>query len=242
MLEQYIELGQRIEIQPVSRHIKEEDPMNVKRYSSKVYDIVSDEKIEILMPFEQSKLVLLPVGEAYTLFFYTRQGLYECTTRIVDRYKSNNAYILVMELTTNLKKYQRREFYRFSCAIGVDTRIVTDEELDEAGDQIEDLNHKQVTLNRGMISDISGGGLRFTGNFKYDKNSLVYCRFRLDVKGNPKEYEIIGMILDVNKIEKRPGNFEHRIQYMYIDKKTREEIIQYIFEEERKNRKKENGL
>ena len=130
MLEQYIELGQRIEIQPVSRHIKEEDPMNVKRYSSKVYDIVSDEKIEILMPFEQSKLVLLPVGEAYTLFFYTRQGLYECTTRIVDRYKSNNAYILVMELTTNLKKYQRREFYRFSCAIGVDTRIVTDEELD----------------------------------------------------------------------------------------------------------------
>ena len=93
-----------------------------------------------------------------------------------------------------------------------------------------------------MISDISGGGLRFTGNFKYDKNSLVYCRFRLDVKGNPKEYEIIGMILDVNKIEKRPGNFEHRIQYMYIDKKTREEIIQYIFEEERKNRKKENGL
>ena len=78
MLDQYIELGQRVEIQPISRHMNEEDFMNVKRYSSKVYDIVSDERLEILMPYEQSKLVLLPVGEAYTLFFYTHQGLYEC--------------------------------------------------------------------------------------------------------------------------------------------------------------------
>ena len=57
-------------------------------------------------------------------------------------------------------------------------------------------------------------------------------------KNGKKTYEIVGRVLDVRKVEKRPGNYEHRIQYMNIPKEVREEIIRYIFEEERKNQKK----
>lgn len=237
MLNDYIQLGQRVELQPVTRVKLNEDVTKNKIYSSKVYDILSDERLEILMPFEQSKLILLPVDAEYEMFFYADNSLYECVARIIDRYKSNNVYILVMELTTNLRKYQRREFYRFSCALDMDTRVLADEEI-EAAEQHQKYLVPGLPLKRSIVVDISGGGLRFVSEFEYEKGSLVYCHYNLWQKNGNKSYEIVGRVLDVKPVEKRPGSFEHRVQYLNIDKETREEIIQYIFEEERKNRKK----
>ena len=39
-------------------------------------------------------------------------------------------------------------------------------------------------------------------------------------------------------LDNRPGTYEHRVQYYDIDPVEREEIIKYIFEEERKSRQK----
>ena len=47
-------------------------------------------------------------------------------------------------------------------------------------------------------------------------------------------------VLRVQELENRPGLYEHRIQYAYIDESSREDIIHFIFEEERKIRKKQN--
>ncbi len=236
MLNEYIRLGQRVEIQAVTRVKLNEENTIVKTYSSKVYDILSDEKLEILMPVEQSKLVLLSVDTEYKMFFYGERGLYECVARIVDRYKSNNVYILVMELTTNLRKYQRREFYRYTCALEMETRVLAEEEI-EAVENKEEYVVPGIVFQKSILVDISGGGLRFVTSCKYEKENLILCKFSLWQKNGVKEYEILGRILDVKKVEKRPGMYEHRIQYINIPKDVREEIIRYIFEEERKNQK-----
>ena len=44
------------------------------------------------------------------------------------------------------------------------------------------------------------------------------------------------MILS-KEIEKRQNEYENRVKFIYIDNTTREEIIKYIFDEDRKNRK-----
>ncbi len=41
-------------------------------------------------------------------------------------------------------------------------------------------------------------------------------------------------MLDVKEVENRPGTFEHRVQYINMDTEEREEIIKYIFDEERR--------
>lgn len=243
MLSEYVHLGQRIELQAVSRVKAKEGVPAPRTYASKVYDILSDERMEITMPQEQGKLVLLPVDAEYEMFFYGEHGLYECMARIVDRYKSNNVYILVMEMTTNLKKYQRREFYRHTCAMDIETRLI-EQEQDELPDELpdeqpdeQDKQDEQAVYDKSILVDISGGGLRFVALQKYEMGSIVRCRLKLWHKGALKEYEINGWILDVKKVEKRVGYYEHRLQYVDIPQKTREEIIQYIFEEERKNQK-----
>lgn len=237
MLKDYIQPGQRIELHPVTRVKLKEDTTANKVYVSKVYDILTDERLEILMPFEQTKLILLPVDAEYEMYFYADNSVYECVARIVDRYKSNNVYILEMELTTNLRKYQRREFYRFSCALDMETRALAAEEI-EAAKQNQKYLVPGLQLRKSILVNLSGGGLRFVSDFEYEKGSLVYCHYNLWQKSGNKSYEIVGKVLDVKKLEKRPGSFEYRVQYLNIDKETREEIIQYIFEEERKNRKK----
>ena len=94
-------------------------------------------------------------------------------------------------------------------------------------------------LQRSVVVDISGGGLRFVANFRYDEGSTIYCAYKLPNSANDKEYEMLCNVLKVQELESRPGLFEHRIQYINIDEDSREDIIHFIFEEERKIRKKQ---
>ena len=91
-----------------------------------------------------------------------------------------------------------------------------------------------MPLKNSIIADISGGGLRFVADYAYDKESLIMCRYRLQVDKEEKEYNLVGKVLDVKEVENRPGTFEHRVQYINMDTEEREEIIKYIFDEERR--------
>lgn len=240
MLSKFVSIGGRIEMQPVEQRYDESaDGAGRKLYISQVYEILSEDTMEILMPMEQTKLILLPVDSEYDLIIYGESGLYQCFARVIDRYKSNNVYILVMELTSNLRKYQRREYYRFSCALEMCARNLQEEELQAVENNLPYALTPGLPLKQSIIVDISGGGLRFLSTQRYEPDSLLYINYYLLKKGVKKMYEIIGRVLSVKEVENRQGTYEHRVQYYDMDKRTREEIIKYIFEEERKHRRKE---
>lgn len=242
MLEQYVFLGQKVELETVTRIIADGEPQQIRKvYSSKIFDIQTPERLEILMPYEQRKLVLLPVDTEYTMYFYVENAIMECAARIVDRYKTSNTYILVVELLTPLRKYQRREYYRYSCALPIEIRELSEQEHSLLDTPVMSFN-SELPVEKGVIVDISGGGLRFLCAKKYAAGSLLYCKYSLADGEEAKEYEIVGKILHAMPVEKRPGYFEHRIQYHNMDNRKREDIIRFIFEQERKNRKKEKGL
>ncbi len=240
MLTKYVMPGEKIELQTVERSILGA-ASDKKAYTSRVYDVISDEQIEILMPMEKTKLILLPVDGEYDVCFYTRHGLYQCYVRIVDRYKSDNNFILLCEPTTNLRKHQRREYYRFSCMLNMNSRELVEEEL-EAVEKNEHYFQPGLPLRKSVIVDISGGGIRFVSDYRYEKDTIIYLTYKLQINGKEKEYEIAGKILAAKAIENRVGEFEHRLQYLNMDSSDREEIIRYIFEEERKNRQRKNGM
>ena len=243
MLSKYVIPGNKVELQAV-KHLKmnRADALEERKvYSTKVYDIVSDERLEILMPMEKTKLILLPVDGEYELCFYTDQGLYQCIAKVVDRYRDNNVYVLALDLTSNLRKYQRREYYRFSCALEMDSRELLKEEIENINESGTVLQ-PELPLKRSVVVDISGGGLRFVSNHEYVQGSLILCNYGLLIDGNQKEYSLIGKVLSVAELENKPGMYEHRVQYVNMDVDEREEIIRYIFNEERKNRHKEKGM
>ncbi|MBP5151911.1 MAG: flagellar brake protein [Lachnospiraceae bacterium] len=233
MLSKLVKAGDKVDLQSVD-HLFADG--KVKKYNTRVYDILSDDKLEIVMPMEKSKLILLPIDGEYDMVFYSDQGLYQCYARIYDRYKSNNVYVLAFELTSNLRKHQRREYYRFDCMIELRARELKQEET-MAVEQGKNLIVPGLPLRRGIASDLSGGGMRFITDIAYEEGSYIYTTFNLTTEGITREYEIISKVLTVREVANRPGEYEHRIQFANLDRDTREDIIKYIFEEERRLRR-----
>lgn len=237
MFSKFVSIGDRVELQAITREGEDQDNI-VKIYHSEVQDILSEDSIEIKMPMEKSKLILLPVDSEFDLIFYTSSGLFQCLARIIDRYRSNNVYLLLLELTSNLRKYQRREFYRLRCALEMHTRSLQENEVRTIESKQPYALAKGLPLKQSVVVDISGGGLRFLSTERYEKGSLLYCCYHLMNGGEHKKYEIICKVLGTVELDNRPGTYEHRVQYYDMDPEVREEIIKYIFEEERKSRQK----
>lgn len=239
MLSKFITEGDKIELRTLGRMKGDSQDSPQKVYNSMVHNILSEDTLEITMPMEQTKLILLPVDSEFDLVFYGNGSLYQCFARIIDRYKSDNVYLLVVELTSNLRKYQRREYYRFSCVLEMCARNLEKEEVVAIEQRMPYELTPGLPLKQSVIVDISGGGLRFISSQRYEPGSLLYCSYNLYKDEERRKCEVIGKVLAVREIEDRRGTFEHRVQYYDINAADREEIIKYIFEEERKSRRKE---
>lgn len=248
MLSDMIVAGQIVEIQAVNPDTEEESENGIERvninevkksYRTKVFDILAEDQLEIMMPIEKGKVILLPVDGQFDLCFYTEKGLYQCYARVLDRYKSNNIYIVVMELTSNLRKRQRREYFRLDCALEMEFRALERAEI-TAAEQGRFYLSKGLPLRQGVVADISGGGVRFIAGCSFEEGTLIYCTYTLQAKGEEKQYHLIGKVLLSRELNDRPGEYENRVQYVNMDVDEREEIIKYIFEEERRQRHKKN--
>lgn len=227
--------GEKVEIQAADRAILGSAAGKKITYMTKVYDIIDDETLEILMPMEGSKLILLPVDGEYMFCFYTQKGLYQTFVRIADRYKSNSIYILLAKMTTKLEKYQRREYYRYATLLPLKARELMDEE-------IKLLSEDHFRLQQGLIMkkctiiDISGGGLKFSAPVQFPVGNQIAIAFELTSNGKEKSYELVGEVLDSQQKDDTKEEYIHRLRFSNILSAERESIIRYIFEEERKKR------
>lgn len=240
MISKYVQIGTRIEIESIKKTTDEYGEITRKSYRSELYDIESEDIIKIAMPMEQSKIVLLPVDAEYSLCFYTPNGLYQCLARVVERYKSNNLFVLSMELETDLQKYQRREYYRLSTVLDMKSLAIDPNEKAAGLEQVQFLG-TDLTFDNGTMVDISGGGARFISKVQYSEGSLIRFVFSLFVNGQVTEYKLVGKVLKSTPMENREDSFENRIQFVNMVNDDRESIIKYIFEEERKMRHRERG-
>ncbi|MDE7197673.1 MAG: flagellar brake protein [Lachnospiraceae bacterium] len=238
LLSKYVMPGGEVELKPIVRGREQADAGTRRTHRSQVLGVLTEDRVEISMPIEDGKLILLPVDGEYDMYFFGDNVVYQCNARVVDRYKYSGRYVLVMDLTSNLRNYQRREYYRFSCALEMDSRQLGEEEIAIASQ--EELL-PELPLKSSVIVDISGGGLRFVAYYAYEVNSLILCKYHLTVEGKEKEYRLVGKVLAVNELTHKPGVYDHRVQYVNVDPQDREEIIQYIFDEARKTHRKIEG-
>lgn len=241
MISKFLNVGDRVDIESIVPNSSSAVVKEKKSYRSQIFDIDSEDEIKIAMPMEQGKLILLSVDEEFSLCFYTPSGLYQCIGRVSDRYKTDNVYVLVMDLVTDLRKYQRREYYRLNCVLDMKSTMISEKDVTHFSEQVTFID-TDITFDNGVMVDISGGGARFISRVKYPKNSNIIFAFTLFVNGSLQEYKLLGRVLVSEEIENREGEYEHRIQFVNMMNDQRESIIKYIFEEERKIRRREKGI
>ena len=238
LLSKFISPGARIEMVPIERVIHDNGEER-KVYESKVVDVIGDDRLEIFMPIEQTKLVLLPVNGEYNIRFFTARGLFQCDAKVANRYKNGSLYLLEMKITSSLQKYQRREFYRFPCMLDMEVRELTADEKRDIDRESVFNAEDDLPGDKAVILDLSGGGLRFTSATPFEPRSIVVCNYTLRRENGNRRMCIAGELLSCKRLEKNPGQYEQRVRFIYITPREREDIIRYIFEEERKKRQKD---
>ncbi len=240
MIEKFISPGDKLELKSTVSVVLPDGTEGVKTYRTSVYDILSDGRLRLVMPMEKAKLVLLPVDGEYDVCFFSHGGMYRAGVRIAGRQKVNGIYVLVVELISNLHKYQRREYYRFNCVVEMLAREMTRQESDAYARGLTHLVPESDMI-RGVIVDISGGGTRFVSREKFNEDSIILMRFSLPIMEIDRPFLLAAKVIYSGGIENRTNEYENRVKFEFIDTATREEIIKYIFDEERKNRKNGKG-
>jgi c-di-GMP-binding flagellar brake protein YcgR len=238
-----IEPGMKVDIYPLLRDDEDENARyRGKVYKSQVLDLAENGNFVMSMPTDGGKMFLLPLDVRYDFVFYARKCLFRAEGVAVDRYKTENCYMAEIELKTRPEKFQRREYYRYPCLIDITYFTLTDEEVEwGTGEKIfvrlQRMGLAEEKEHFGRILDMSGGGIKIRSaeQIAPGQNILLWIFLKSDTLD--KEYHIVGNVVESVRSEDRTEmKFETRIRFLLDSDKTREEIIRYIFEEERKDR------
>lgn len=247
MLQDIVSISDKIEVSRLDhtgRQIK-----NATAYISQLLNIIDDEIIHIASPIVYSRLVLLEIGSNYLLNIYSNKGLYQCKCVVLNHLHENNTTIVEVQIISRIEKHQRRQYYRLDCLIDIYIRQITKEELllEQNGlmnNSNKDEIHKKLQAieeqwNMATITDISGGGLRIKSDKPLHKGDHIYLKFDLHKGNNMLNYSLKAIVISSFELNNRIRKYEHRVEFQNISRKEREEIIKYIFEQERRRRQKD---
>lgn len=220
MINSAVELGDKVEvIRKTGIKTKQQS------FFSKIQEIIPDDQIVITFPIESGKVIPLETDYEYYLCIYTSKGLYRCESVVTNRSKTNHMFLATLKIKTKMQKYQRRQYYRLDCVLSFHYK-----------------NEENEVWNQGVILDISGGGIRFTSNSQLVQQEQIVCHIQLNFEDEQKHLYVTGTIIDCNIIDFNANIYETRVSFDTISNEAREMVIRFIFEEERKRRKKEKGM
>ena len=240
-----IKPGDKIDIRLLQQVENEERTGDIiKVYKSQVLDINKRGNVEIAMPTEGSKLLLLPLNVRFEFVFYSGGFLYKSIGQVVERFKRDNIYTLEVELKTRLEKFQRREFYRYECSVDFKFFELTEKqaELETVEEIYAELreDHFLDKIKNGTIVDISGGGIRFNSDTELKSRDHILAVVHLANEKMNREFNLVGSVISCEKrTQVQEKKYVSRVKFMIKDDKIREDIIRYIFEEERLTRQKD---
>lgn len=243
-----IQIGDKLDLVQVEK----EEGEKKKQYTSQFLDFLEEDKAKIAMPMENLRIIPLTVGDKYSLSFHTASGLFQCDCEIVDRYKEGNVYILVIQFTSAVEKCQRRQFYRLESIIDSRYRVFSDEEerlllklknnefVSEAARTTYETALEKVQNNwqDATITNISGGGVRFNSKQEVPKEGKIYMKIPIQLNGEDLLMELKARIVATVPVFNRTGLYETRVEFIEIPIDDREDIVKYVFEQERRKIKK----
>ena len=89
----------------------------------------------------------------------------------------------------------------------------------------------------GINCGLSGGGCRFNTDEQLKTGDRIRIKFDFIIRNELRKMELEADIIVSEKLMDRQGVFENRAEFCNISNKDREDLIKYIFEQERRLRK-----
>ncbi len=237
-MQNIISIGDKLDMEQLFHGEPETDTQRRRVFNCRIMDMPAENVLRITMPLYEGRLVPLEVGAQYRISTYAQKGIYEGDFVVINRLKDGNLFLADMELQGSLKKVQRREYYRYGCRLEATYRLITSREAIEIAPEELELQE----WKKAVILDISGGGIRMVSEYKETTPVLIQMRFTLPIQDQMQEFLPYGNLLSSAQNENNPLIQEHHVMFAQLGDKEREQIIRYIFEDERRKILKNKGL
>ena len=211
-----------------------DDPLVENKYISSVENMVKD-RLYLEMPTVKGRYAPIHKDEKYDIYVFVQEKIFKTTVLIEGAKKEGNRITLITRMLIELKKYDRRAFFRISLQMSLmylilDDKMVTlfRQYLKEGKDIPADGYHT------GECIDLSAGGMKFLSTKKLKEKSIMCMRFVLD-QGKETEmvYTILAHVIDSKPHPNRPEVFIQRVAFEVQNPRTREKIVSYIFRQQR---------
>lgn len=246
-----VSIGDKVDI--IRQAYVRKDTGEVDTLSSKVIDIIDGVTFKLTMPMNKTITIPLEIGEESYMYFNTTYGILAARAVVSERFFEGSLAVMVIKLVTELKKTQRRQFYRLQCSIEARTHILTEEEkrglrdfIGESRLVIENKNRyiDMIAENSGtwedcIVIDLSGGGVKYLSDKEIPKHELVILAIKLKIGEDTKEYFLLMNIISAFRKTTESVKFEIRTKFVGLREAARDAIVRFVFEEERRNRRKE---
>jgi len=194
-----------------------------KTYVCQILDTDGEKKFTISGPIYKSTLIPLHINTEIEVTYYKEsRGRFLFNSTIIER-EDKGIYKIKVIRTGDIVKLQERSYFRLQAA----TKVLKKHKI------VNDRNIRDVEENC-TSEDISGGGLRLMCNYEHSIGELVKCFIEID---NSSIF-IEGEIIRVEKIDSPDYKFALGVKFLDIKNEDRDKIIRYIFEQQRRLRKK----
>lgn len=247
MITDILQIGNKIDITSLDKgDMRRAEDGKLPVMVSQLEEVEDSGELTILMPVYKGKIILLSIGTRYEMLFYTRRGLYRAVCQVIDRYKEDNMFMAKVVLKSGLSKFQRREYYRLECILGMQAyELDREDALRLDGPALEEhLKNAEIIMTEkdAVIVDISGGGIRFIGEKKYEEGDCLAVRTELQNEHTDLQLLVVVSVVTCRKATPNAERYETRAEFMHLGSILRESIIKYVFDEDRKIRKREMGV
>lgn len=192
-----------------------------KSYKALIIDI-EDDNIKINIPVCNDEYLMLYKDDKIEINSYLDDGKcfnYYCN--VISKGKDNNVIYYKLTLPYDVRRVQRRNFFRVNLLEEVTYKNITNKTEKE----IEELPYKS-----GIMIDLSGGGLKVKTKEKLKGNDIIVMR----IKMTGIEVKLKGQIVRIEA--SMDNNFLYGVKFLDITEMESDKIIRELFEIMRKQR------
>jgi c-di-GMP-binding flagellar brake protein YcgR len=216
-----IEIGTKLEIEVNTAD--DERPV----YASQFEWYEKDDTAAIAAPIYEGKIVPVETGTLIDIYFIRRTGKLTALNKfeaiVRGRSIEDNLHILLIEKLGEIVRIQRRSYFRLDVLLEVRYRVVP-----FFGGEYD----ADTPYARTLATDLSGGGISLILRDKLEKGSFIEGEI---FNGQNEKISFRGKTARCERML-RDSRYKYiaGIQFVDISDSSRENIIRYIFSEQRK--------
>lgn len=222
-----VQIGTKLELELLSMDDVKPGHMLISEFEG-----AADENAAIIAaPINEGVVFPIHTGtEMYVYFLAKRDGsmgFFRFRATVAARETAGNLPLLKIEVEGGIEGLQRRQYYRLVCSVPVLYRPV---------DTTDPAPNEDSPFKEALASNVSGGGICLRLEEKVETGKLLECEF---TTGTGIIIRFFGQVIRYEKSDMEGKyKYEAGIAYIKINEGDREAVVKFIFDEQRRMRKK----